>query len=63
MLLETSPDNLLVDGVISDVNEKNLVKFTVVEIVGCTEACRDETVVMVNEGNFRSVETPELLKM
>lgn len=39
MLLEISEDNLLVDDVVSDVNENNLVKFTVVEIVGSTETC------------------------
>ena len=39
MLLEISKDDLLVDGVVSDVNENNLVKFTVVEIVGSTETC------------------------
>lgn len=39
MLLEISEDDLLVDGVVSDVNENNLVKFTVAEIVGSTETC------------------------
>ena len=46
MLLEISEDDLLVDGVVSDVNENNLVKFTVVEIVGSTETCWDETCIL-----------------